>query len=470
MHDRWRIHSVLLVTVAMTLTGINILNVALPSLQSSLNASESDVQWVLASYALTFGVTLIPAGRAGDVLGRGAMYLVGVSLFLAASIVAGLAGDMTTLIIARCVQGVASGIIGPQIFGMIQQNFRGAERGRAFGAYGSVVAVSMGTAPLLGGIIMQLAGSHDGWRWTFLVNVPVSLIAIVLAIAWFPRPLLVRRTTHKLDLDPVGVVLLGASVLLVLLPFVSSGGNGFVWLLLPLSGLTATGWVLWERHYRRRGREPVVEMSMLSNAGFSNGVILATAYFFGITAVWVLVALFLMQGLGLSAFQAGLMGLPSAACGAIAARWAGRRVARWGRRIVTIGIAIATGGLLLSVGVIHLHALGHVSIWWLLVTLAPMGIGQGSVISPNQTLTLSEVPLAYAGSTGGILQTGQRIGSALGIAVMTAIAFGVLGTGNWTAAISVSFLAIAGTLLVAFALSLFDEHRRRDDGRRLVER
>lgn len=461
--DRWRIHSVLLVTVAMTLTGISILNVALPSIQSSLGAIDSDLQWVLASYALIFGVVLIPAGRAGDVLGRCGMYLIGVSIFLLASIVAGTASDITTLIIARLVQGLGSGILSPQIVGMIQHNFRGAERGRAFGAYGTVVALSMGAAPLLGGLLIALAGSVQGWRMTLLVNVPVSLVAIVLALMWFPRPLFhARERSRRLDLDPVGTVLLGLAIYCLLFPFLApSPAPAWQWLLLPLALALAAIWVLWELHYRNSKRSPAVDVSIFTNRGFSHGVALATVYFFGITAVWVLVALYMLLGLGYSVIEAGLVGLPSALCGAYSARWAGRRVTQYGRRIVTVGIAIATTGLLLSMTVIHLHALGYASIWWLLLTLAPIGIAQGLVISPNQTLTLSEVPLAYAGSTGGILQTGQRIGSAIGLAVMTGLSFAVAAHSGWATAIIVSFATIAGTLVLAYLISASDGRHRK---------
>lgn len=463
--DRWRIHAVLLVTVAMTLTGISIVNVALPSMQSGLGASNSDLQWVLASYALTFGIALIPAGRAGDVMGRGGVYLVGVTIFLLASVVAGFSTDITTLNLARFAQGLGSGILSPQIVGILQQNFRGAERGRAFGAYGTVVALSMGIAPLLGGTILAIAGSGEGWRWTLFINVPVSLIAIALAFTWFPRPLFHRReSSERLDLDPVGVVLLGVGILLVLLPFLTPPDSPLLWLLCPAGVGVLVAWAGWEKRYRNNGRKPIVDVAIFASSGFRSGVTLAAVYFFGITAVWVLVALYLLLGLGYSAFEAGLMGLPSAICGAVSARWAGKRVLEYGRRIVTVGISIAMCGLALSVLVVHLHASGYISIWWLLLTLAPMGIGQGTVISPNQTLTLSNAPLEYAGSTGGILQTGQRIGSAVGLAVVTAIAFTVASISSWADAIVAAFATIIIALGLAFAISVRDERTRRAHG------
>lgn len=474
LHEgRWRILSVLLVTVSMSLVGISIVNVALPSIQTGLNATDSDLQWVLSGYALTFGVILVAAGRAGDVLGRGGFYLLGVVLFGASSVIAGLATDVTVLNTARFVQGVGSGILNPQIIGMIQRFFSGAERGRAFGLYGTVVGLSMGLGPLVGGALIAVAGETTGWRWTFFVNVPASIVAISLAIAWFPRPFFItskrsksdagasaRTSRTQLDLDPVGIFLLGASILIILLPFIQPKGSNWSWMLILVGLVLAAAWVLWELHYRSRGRSPIVDMNIFRSSGFTNGVVLATGYFFGITGIWVLIALYMQQELGYSAFEAGLVGVPSAVFAAFSARWSGRHVTTYGRRIVTIGIIVAITGLLLSVLVIQLQAAGLVNIWWLLVTLSLIGVAQGSVISPNQTITLFDTPSEYAGSTGGILQTGQRIGSAIGLGVVTAIAFAVRDNFGWTAAITVSFAVIIVALALCLVVSIRDIFQR----------
>lgn len=460
----------------MSLIGVSIINVALPSIQASLGATESDLQWVLSGYALTFGIVLVAAGRAGDVLGRGGLYIFGVALFCVSSIVAGLASDVSLLKVVRFVQGLGSGILSPQIIGMIQHYFRGSDRARAFGMYGTVVGLSMGLGPLIGGAIIAVAGEVEGWRWTFFVNVPVSVVAIVLALKWFPRPLYIKRVTTKtgpaadnregkksLDLDPVGILLLGASILVILLPFIKPPDTALTWLLIPAGVILTAAWVLWELRYRRLGRSPIVDMAIFRARGFANGVGLATVYFFGITGVWVLVALYMQQELGHTAFEAGIVGLPSAICAAFTARWTGRHVTYYGRRIVTAGIVIAISGLALSALVIQLEAQGLASIWWLLPTLALIGIAQGSVISPNQTITLNDAPLAYAGSTGGILQTGQRIGSAIGLGVITAIAFGVRVHFGWTAAITISFVVIGAVLCLCLAVSIRDMAQRHGD-------
>src|SRR5690625_1020400 len=140
---RWRILAVLLAVIFMSLVSVSIVNVALPSIQRDLGAAQSDIQWVLSGYALTFGVILVAAGRAGDIMGRGGIFLVGVGIFTASSVAAGLAPDPLWLNAARFVQGIGSGLLNPQGIGMIQQYFRGPERGRAFGYFGTTVGVSV---------------------------------------------------------------------------------------------------------------------------------------------------------------------------------------------------------------------------------------------------------------------------------------------------------------------------------------
>ncbi len=499
---RWRVLSVLLVTIFMSLVGVSIVNVALPSIQQGLGASQSDIQWVLSGYALTFGVVLVAAGRAGDIFGRGPLFIAGVTVFTLASIAAGLAPDPLALNIARFVQGVGSGLLNPQAIGMIQQYFRGAERGRAFGYFGTMVGLSVAVGPLMGGLLIELGGVENGWRWTFLVNVPVGILAVVLALRWFPRPLRNRSMestgrqgdsttaastpegalshpalrqkvatrfrgknagaagSRGRDFDPVGALLLGLAVLTVLLPFVERNRSGWVWALLPASVVLVLLWAWWERRYKAGGRSPMVDLAIFRTASFSNGALLVSLYFTGMTSIFVLIALYFQEGLGHSALESGAVGVPSAILGAEAANWGGKVVMRFGRELVIAGMFCALAGLALSILVIQLASAGVVSEWWLLASLGLVGIGQGAVITPNQTLTLAEVPLEYAGSSGGIMQTGQRIGTSVGIAMITAVSFAVLGRSDWPQAITAGFVVIGVVILLALAVAFHDLHRR----------
>ena len=455
---RWRILAVLLVAIFMSLISVSIINVVLPSVQRGLGASDSDLQWVLTGYALTFGVVLVGAGRAGDLIGRGPLFIAGVVLFTLSSVWGGLAPDPLSLNLSRVVQGLGSGLLNPQAVGMIQQYFRGPERGRAYGALGSVIGVSVAVGPVLGGLIIQLAGEADGWRWTFLVNVPVGVLAVVLALRWFPRPLRVPRgaRTGSHDLDPVGTVLLALAVLALLLPFVERSLGPLGWLLLPGGAALLALWVRWERGYRRRGRAPMVDLSLFRVRSFSVGTVIAGLYFLGVTSVWVIVALYVQNGLGRSALVAGLIGLPAALASAVTSNWAGRHVGARGRRIVVAGLVSAMVGLLLSVLVVQLVAADRASVWWMLLSLLFVGAAQGMVITPNQTITLGQVPLEYAGAAGGVLQTAQRIGTAMGLAVITAVTFAVLEESSWAVAVTAGFVAVTGALVLTLVVAVLD--------------
>ncbi|WP_246131721.1 MFS transporter [Pistricoccus aurantiacus] len=464
---RWRVLAVLLAAIAMSLIGVSIVNVALPSIQQGLGATQSDLQWVLSGYALTFGVVLVAAGRAGDIMGRGGIFIIGVAVFTVSSIASGLAPDADWLNIARFIQGVGSGLLSPQGVGMIQQYFRGAERGKAFGYFGSTVGVAVGIGPVLGGLLIELGGPDFGWRLTFLVNVPIGIAAIIMAFVWFPRPLFSQGTKaaksieHRVlhvfrSLDPIGSVLLGLAVFAILFPFMESRSSAFTWLLFPLGLALVAVWVWWERHYARLGRSPMVDLSIFSTRSFANGTLIMTLYFTGMTSIWVLVALYLQQGLGKSALEAGLVGIPAAFISAFAANWAGRRVMTYGRKVVIGGLLCGIAGLAASIAVVLLQQDGHLSIWWLLLSLSLIGVAQGSVVSPNQALTLAEVPLKYAGSSGAIMQTGQRIGTSIGIAVITAAVFAALDMTSWPVAVSLGFGLIGLIMFSALAVAYKD--------------
>lgn len=469
---RWRILGVVLAAIFMSLISVSIVNVALPSIKAGMHADNSSIQWVLSGYTLTFGVVLVAAGRAGDLLGRGGMFLIGVVVYTTCSAAAGFAPNAEALNAARFAQGVGAGLLNPQGVGMIQQYFRGRERGTAFGYFGSTVGIAVAIGPVLGGFLIKLGGPDLGWRLTFLVNMPFGILAIILGLLWFPRPLLshVRdsRTGEPVglastiqQLDPIGALLLGAAVLLVLIPFAESGADSWVWALLPCGALCVAAWIAWEKHLEHRGAAPMINLGIFTVPSFRNGSLLAGLWFLGITSIWVLVAIYFQNALGHSALVAGTVGIPAAICSAVSANIAGRFVVSRGRPIVVAGMIAVVGGLLATIGVIYaVHAWG-LSEWFLMVPLTLVGAGQGSVISPNQTLTLADVPVEYAGVSGAVLQTGQRIGTSIGLTAVTAVTFAVTGSTSWSSGIIAGFSCILVVCLASLAVGLIDMKQRR---------
>src|SRR5690242_16474516 len=254
---RWRALWVTLTAGFMSLLDVSIVAVALPSLREGLGASPAAVQWVVSGYALTFGLALVPAGRLGDAYGRRRMFLVALTGFVVCSGAAGAATSIGLLVAARLAQGVAAGALAPQNSALIQQLFRGDERGQAFGLFGATVGISTAAGPVVGGLILALAGGPGGWRWIFFVNVPIGIVALVLAARLLPR----GATGRRGHLDHVGIGLLGGGVLALMLPLVEADAGGLrrVWWLFPLGVVLLAGFAAWEWRVVRRGGEPLLD-------------------------------------------------------------------------------------------------------------------------------------------------------------------------------------------------------------------
>jgi EmrB/QacA subfamily drug resistance transporter len=416
---RWRILGVSLVIGFMALLDVSIVNVAIPSMRAGLHTSAGTIQWVVSGYALTFGLTLVAGGRLGDAYGRRRLMLVGLALFIASSAAVGLAPNAGLVVLARLAQGASAGLLTPQNSGLIQQLFRGRERARAFGVFGLVVSVSSAIGPVLGGLIISVAGEDGGWRWLFLVNVPIGLAAMVAVMVLVPRR---RPSTEPADnrIDVPGALLLGATVLCLLYPIVRVEGGDRLPLVL-LVGVPLLGWafVAWERRTARRGHPPLLDLGLLrSLPGYVNGLAVGALYFTGFTGVLLVTSLYLQEGLGLTPLQAGLLMMPFAAGSAISAPLSGRVVSDLGRRVTVAALATMIVGVVLA----GLLIPGHDPVWpWLVPTLLLAGLGGGAVVSPNMTLTLAEVPPRMGGAAGGALQTGQRIGASIGAAVLVTV-------------------------------------------------
>ncbi|MGQ5265272.1 MFS transporter [Micromonospora sp. ZYX-F-536] len=458
---RWQAVGVGLVAAFMTLLDVSIVNVAVPSIDRALHASPSDLQWVLSGYALTFGLVLVPAGRFGDARGRRNAFVFGIALFTATSALAGLATSPTWLVAARLLQGAAAGIVNPQVIGLIQELFRGPERARPFGILGATIGISTAVGPLLGGLLIAIGGEEHGWRWVFFVNVPVGILAAILGWRLLPgRP---EGQPTRRRLDPVGVLLLGVGVVLILLPLVQEQQwrTPWKWALIPAGLAVLVAFGLWERWYARH-QEPLFDLRLFSFQSYTLGSLIALVYFGGFTAIFFIFTLFLQNGLGYSALVAGLAITPFALGSAAAAVLGGRIVNRFGRPLVAIGLLAVVIGL--AGTVVALRLAPDAPAPW--VTAGPLlvaGLGSGLVIAPNQTLTLAQVPVPQAGSGAGMLQTGQRIGSAAGIAAVGSMFFSSLADsrGNWTKAFEQSLTLAAGIIALALIAALIDILRTR---------
>jgi EmrB/QacA subfamily drug resistance transporter len=423
-------------------------------MREALGPDAAGVQWVVSGYALTFGLVLVPAGRLGDAFGRRRIFLVALAGFVLASAAAGAAPNVETLVAARLVQGVAAGFLAPQNSALIQQLFRGAERGKAFGLFGATVGLSTATGPVVGGLLIGLFGEDLGWRAIFFVNVPIGVVALVLAARLLPTG---RPSGTSTDIDVVGTLLLGLGAVLVLLPLVQAeaGGLSRLWFLFLLGAAALAAFVQWERRVVARGREPVFDVRLLTQTrGYAAGVSVGTVYFIGFSGIWLVFALYFQTGLGWTALHSGLSVMPFAIGAAGSAALAGRLVSTYGRLLTVIGLSVVTTGLVVT-AVLVATVPPSVLTWAVLPALFVAGLGGGFVISPNITLTLRDVPVRMAGAAGGGLQTTQRFGAALGSAVLPGLFYVVLSStgGDYSTAaavaLGVAVLGAVGALVIA---------------------
>jgi len=469
---RWRALGVCLAIGFITMLDVSIVNVALPSIERSLHAGASQLQLIVAGYTLAFGLVLVPAGRLGDARGRRGLFLIGLTGFALTSLGAGLAPSDELLAVARLLQGMSAGLLNPQVVGTIQQLFSGYERGKAFGYFGATIGVSTALGPLLGGLIIQAFGAEEGWRWVFFVNVPVIAVVLPFAVRFLPRgtvgaPGGTLGPRGRPRLDGVGLAGVALTAAAVMVPFVTTTGEGgddpARWWWLAVAAVLGVATVLWERRYQRRTGAAVLDPRVLGEPAFRNGALLGIAYFGGFTSVFLVATLYLQQVAGFTPLQAGLVNMPFAIASAVSAQRSGRLVATRGRALVVIGLVLVVAGLIgtdLAIRLVDPPAVGFV----MAATQMVAGAGSGLVIAPNQTLTLAQVPVERAGVAGSMLQVGQRVGSALGVAVALSTYYSALASGvDGSAAAGRALLLTVSLVAVALVVGVLDLRARRRD-------
>ncbi|MFF0363223.1 MFS transporter [Streptomyces fungicidicus] len=457
---RWRALWVTLVAGFMSLLDVTIVAVALPTVQNDLHASAAQVQWVVSGYALTFALALVTAGRLGDALDRRRIFLLALCGFVLFSAACGAAPDITLLVVARLAQGLAAGFMAPQNSAFIQQLFRGAERGRAFGYFGATVGISSASGPLVGGTILALAETQNGWRWIFYVNIPIGILAVLLAHRLLPR----TRRSAKGQVDVLGVLLLGLGVFALMYPLVQAEASGLarLWWMFFVGLAVLTVFVRRQRRLVARGARPLLDPRLFTTVrGYAVGAGVGTLYFIGFSGVWLVFALYYQHGLHFSPLRSGLAVTPFALGSAGAAVVAGRLVDRLGRLLTVCGLAGVIAGLG-GTALLLRFAPPDTAPWIAAPVLFIGGVGGGFVVSPNITMTLRDVPVRMAGAAGGALQTGQRLGAAVGTAALPGLFYLVLDRNDdYQSAVVIALSVALVMMLTSLALAAYDWRRDR---------
>jgi EmrB/QacA subfamily drug resistance transporter len=419
---------VVLLAFFMDLLDTTIVNVAIPSIQTSLGASYSAIQWIIAGYSLAFALFLITGGRLGDIFGYRTLFLVGTSGFVVASALCGLAPTTEVLIGARVVQGFMAAMMVPQIRSTIQVMYTDTKQRQGVSAfYGALAGIATVTGPIIGALLISGNPLGLGWRAIFLVNLPVGIAAVILGVIYLPK----AKSPHPLRLDILGVGLIVLAMLLLMYPLIQGRELDwpswtFVAMAVSIPVFVIFAWSQIAKD--RRDGPPLVVPSLFTKRSFIAGTGLIGAFFGIVSGFFLVLTLFLQVGLGYSVLKAGLTGIPFSIGVSVAAGMSGPvLVPRFGRNIITAGPALMIAGFALFIWTIGQFG-GDVSPWELIPALLLSGIGMGCVVASVYPFILAEVPIRHAGSASGVINAVGQIGGAVGIAAIGVIFFGLIGS------------------------------------------
>ncbi len=419
---RWTLVATILGS-AMTFIDGTVVNVALPALQADLQATITDVQWVVASYALFLGALLLVGGSLGDQFGRKRVFLIGVAFFTGASVLCGLASSPRLLIGARALQGIGAAFLVPGSLAIVNATFDGAERGRAIGTWSGFSAITTAIGPVLGGWLIE----RVSWRAAFFLNVPLAVAVVALAVAFMGES---KDSSRGKGIDWIGgaLAVLGlGGVVLGLIEWPALGaGEPVVLASLVLGVIMLVALVMVEA----RGRNPMMPLDVFRSRTFSLANGLTLLLYAALAMVMFLVPLVLIQVQHYTATEAGAAIVPFAVIMFAGSRWAGGLIGRVGPRLpLTVGPIVAAAG-------IAMFALTRVGgSYWSAVfpAVCLMGAGMTITVAPLTTAVMGAVETAHSGVASGINNAVSRVAGLLAIAV-----FGVLLANSFNARVQPS--------------------------------
>jgi EmrB/QacA subfamily drug resistance transporter len=453
--QRWKALAVLGIAYLMVVLDISIVNVALPSIQEDLEFSENGLQWVVSGYALTFGGFLLLGGRAGDILGRRIVFMVGLLAFSSFSLLCGLAWSAEVLVIARMLQGAAAAILSPSVFSIVTVTFEeGSERNKALGVLGAIAGSGAAIGVLLGGILTE----YVGWEWVFFVNVPIGLGALGFVRRYVRESKAPDLARH---FDAWGATTVTAGLILFVFALTRAPTEGWT---SPEVILSFVGWAVFSTAFiliELRSRSPLVPLSIFRRrtltAANGIGLILGTAVF----GMFYLLSLYMQIVLGFSALETGLGYLAVALTAVVASGVAQALTTRAGVKPV-----LAAGMGLLAAGLIFFTQISADGSY--VADLLPgfflIGVGLGFAFVPVSIAALSGASDKEAGLQSGLINTNQQIGGAIGLAILISISTtrsdnliedGVAEVVALTDGYSLAFWVAAGFAILGVIVTLF---------------
>ncbi len=456
---RWMVLAIVLVADVMDLLDATIANLAGPSIRADLGGGESTLQWVLAAYTLAFAIGLVTSGRLGDLVGRREMFLIGMVGFTAASLACGLAPSAGVLIGARVAQGLFGATMIPQGLAMVKQAFPPQDLAKAFIPFGPVMGLAAVLGPIIAGVLIDVDLFGTGWRMVFLINLPVGVIATLLAFRYLP-PMPMSERRHRLDL--FGSTLITAASAALIYPLVQGRQAGWPGWTFALMGASVVLFGLFVMN-ERRSANPVIEPSLFKHRGYVAGLLLLLTFFAGLAGFLLVFNLFVQLGLGFKPLYAGLVLTPFAfgiAVGsALSGAWLGPKLGRAVMHVGLIGILLGIIMLALTIEQWDLDVSG----WQLAPGTLVAGIGAGLIFPPMFNLILADLDEHEVGTGAGLLNAVQQFGGAAGVAVLGTIFFQLLPQDGFGDSFGTVLGVAIGCWVASFAVVFLLPRRPRED-------
>ncbi|CAN5339315.1 MFS transporter [soil metagenome] len=451
MSKRLIVVIILIVASFMDLLDTTIVNVALPSIQTDLNASAAQLEWIVSGYVLAYAVLLITGGRLGDIFGRKRLFLLGVAGFTLASAACAGANSGDTLVAFRLVQGLFAALMMPQVLSVIQVLFSPKDRAPVFGALGAISGLAAVAGPLIGGLLVSGDVFDLGWRSVFLINIPVGIALFIAALVVVPE----SRSARAPRLDVLGVVLVSTGLFLAVFALIEGREQhwaAWIWVMLAASPVVLAVFVWHQARRDRRDGSALVPPSLFNNRGYSAGVITQFALSSSIGAFFLIFVLYLQIGLRFSAIDAALAALPFSIGALVGSGISIPLGPRFGKGLIALGgVAQIVGLLWISVIVRDTgDALAGTD---LIVPMALAGIGLTLEIVPLTDVALANTSITNAGAASGVFGMVQQVAGALGVALVGVVFFGIIGTTFTSAVLRDAFLGGIWVPITALALS-----------------
>ena len=451
--------SILLIGSLIPSLNMFIVTIALPSMRDALNASESQTSLIVTGYSAAFSVCLITGGRLADLYGRRLVYVLGVVGFTLGSLTAGLAPSPVFLVIGRILQGIFGAAMVPPVLASLRTLFKGDEIPRALNIYGTGVGVAVAGGQLLGGVLIAADIAGLGWRAPFLINVPIGIALIGLALAFVPE----SGGSEKPRLDIIGVILLSTalgSFVVGLSLGRESGWPPWVIGMIVASPLLLALFFVFEKRVSREGGMPLIDPALLRIKTFSRGLIVALLFFFTMP-FYIFFSIYLQAGLGEGALAAGLAVLPYGVANFLGPLSVTRARPRLRRRLFGLGMALQIFVGYAGVGLCAWTQTGGVPLF---LALFAGGFGQGVAMPEMIHFILGDVPPAHTGLAAGAMNSTLQIGAAVSVASIGSLFFVILGGGSGAAAyghaLGITMAAICVMLTGSMLLGLWTQARR----------